>query len=906
MGDTDETSHGRGDAVDGAVRRPRADGDAACDDRGRGAWPNAGERGGRGRVDANSELLGVTAHMPERVDDAIARTVPRPAELPEPAVAGGDRHDRERDRRGRTPAGDAELHRPMHAGRAGLEVSPSLEHALRPGDARDVGPDQAATALAEGPGPNELEALAETAHPPLHLPAVDALGDTEVALDLLGGSIEEEAQRDDLLLAFGELAHDLAHACAIEARREQLVGMVVWRRDGHGFLDERYRPPAPGALALVQRLVERRLRQVRANLRRAHDGRVERAVALLLEEHGIGVMKKRLAVARLKPTAPTSEDCENVLTVLLVWRGRRDRRHRAIVCWCITRANSRRDLANRSLRLAHGPRRVTIVTMSWPLARALTRRRLVLVLVVTAALVASDAVAQADGPGTYTVYGCRTPTGAAASMSDWLITKGKYVSIDKTSNACPDGPFGLTMVPTKPHPAADAITATFYAPADTQINGYQIWRAYQLATPYNYWFFTTTNNGWQPAEACFYERGCHGGGDWNQASSASNLLQAQNLSGVQAIRIMVTCGLDDASTDSCPATAPGADLRVFRTVVTLADDHSPVFASPPTGPLVSPGSTLSGAVPVSISASDQGGGVYQVLFEVDGKVVDAQTLDDNGGQCAPPFTRAVPCKLTASGTPSLDTAKVADGTHSLRILVSDATGTNMAAWGPITIRTANASCNPLPRVDTLTMRTRIARGHRRLHAILARYGSWLRVRGVLRTPTGSPVAGATLCVTARDDAGTLLSIPNSSLRTDARGRFSYVVGRGPSRRVYVVYRVPGGAVTDSVRVRIRAPVTLRASKRRLHNGQTLAIRGGLRAGPVPARGLLVELQVWRGTYWQTFGSATTNRAGRYAFHYRFVNTHGMQRYVMRALVPAQSPYPYAKGASKSMVVRVAG
>ena len=62
---------------------------------------------------------------------------------------------------------------------------------------------------------------------------------------------------------------------------------------------------------------------------------------------------------------------------------------------------------------------------------------------------------------------------------------------------------------------------------------------------------------------------------------------------------------------------------------------------------------------------DAGGGLYEAIIEVDGQHAVAQSLG-----CSLPFTATVPCKLTASGTVTLDTAALADGAHSVRVLVT--------------------------------------------------------------------------------------------------------------------------------------------------------------------------------------------------------------------------------------------
>ena len=58
--------------------------------------------------------------------------------------------------------------------------------------------------------------------------------------------------------------------------------------------------------------------------------------------------------------------------------------------------------------------------------------------------------------------------------------------------------------------------------------------------------------------------------------------------------------------------------------------------------------------------------------------------------------------------------------------------------------------------------------------------------------------------------------------------------------------------------------------------------------------------------WQTFRTARTDQAGRWALPYRFARTRGVQRYRFRVELPHEAGYPFADGASNSLLVRVRG
>jgi hypothetical protein len=56
----------------------------------------------------------------------------------------------------------------------------------------------------------------------------------------------------------------------------------------------------------------------------------------------------------------------------------------------------------------------------------------------------------------------------------------------------------------------------------------------------------------------------------------------------------------------------------------------------------------------------------------------------------------------------------------------------------------------------------------------------------------------------------------------------------------------------------------------------------------------------------TFATARAKRTGRFAARYRFHATSGTQRYAFRALVKADSGYPWLPSKSRTVTVTVRG
>ena len=103
-----------------------------------------------------------------------------------------------------------------------------------------------------------------------------------------------------------------------------------------------------------------------------------------------------------------------------------------------------------------------------------------------------------------------------------------------------------------------------------------------------------------------------------------------------------------------------------------------------------------------------------------------------------------------------------------------------------------------------------------------------------------------------------------------------------------------------------AASTIRATPRRLRNGQSVRFSGKLRALPAPPAGKLVELQVVLSGRWQTFRTTRTQADGSWAIRYAFRRTCGLLRYRFRAQLPAEAGYAFQTGLTKTVSVTVRG
>jgi hypothetical protein len=531
--------------------------------------------------------------------------------------------------------------------------------------------------------------------------------------------------------------------------------------------------------------------------------------------------------------------------------------------------------------------------------------RLLLILAASLGVGAAVSLTQASVAlaGQYTVYGCHTPNGAVAPWGGWSYSLQVYPAY--YSDSCPNVTF-MWMAASTPHGYNKYAEETFNAPPNTTIARYTLVRAVRLVPTGGFYYeaLQETSGYWTLVDGCNTYGGCHNFGDYQDPGSSANIFTHSGQSNTTAVQLKIICG----KSPQCPIESGGvsASIWLFQSAITLEASSAPQFTAPPTGPLVS-GGTLSGLAPVTIAATDQGGGVYGAEIEVDGKIVQSQVLDNSTGTCQQPFTAVVPCPLSANGTVDFDTGRVADGSHSLRVIVTDAAG-NRAVWGPVTIHTSNNPCSPVPAASGMSLHAAFAtHGRRRTRFVAHLTTSYSRrplIEGRLTTASGAPVAGAAICITTQADyLGAPASAAGATL-TNRSGAFRYSLPRGPSRTVYVVHRVPGGAIAAAVAISVRAPVKVHVNAHRLANGQVMTWKGKL-AGPVPG-GLQAFMQVWRGTYWQTFQQTPVARDGRWIGRYRFRRTSATQRYVFRLLVPHQAGYPYAPGSSRRINILVTG
>ena len=435
-------------------------------------------------------------------------------------------------------------------------------------------------------------------------------------------------------------------------------------------------------------------------------------------------------------------------------------------------------------------------------------------------------------------------------------------------------------------------------PADTRLARYTLYRTVGLSPGWNYSLFRDADALTEEnrVEICWTMAAqCAARGD-GRVSTASRVAGTAPDTG--GLTLWVDCNPGPCGAGS------GSRVTLHRLDAELADRLDPTLNGTPSGDLFDAVRAVAGTRSVAFSASDRGGGVYRATLEVDGAAAVSQVVDANGGDCREPFTTPVPCRLTASGTIALDTATLPDGVHSVRLLVSDATGTNTVVHGPVQITTRNQApaCDPsiTPATSPVTIRFR---GTRSRH-LTRRRGRGAQVRGsVAGAAAGTPV----ILVAREVRSGSRDRVAARGV-TAADGSYRLAVPAGPSRALRVAYRVrstdPLLACSRRLTLRTPARVTLRARPRVVPAGGRVRFTGRLLGGRVPARGKTVELQAFERGRWRTFETARARAKRRFHASYPFSSDAAGRSFRMRARVRPDALYPFSTGHSKVIRVRV--
>ena len=445
--------------------------------------------------------------------------------------------------------------------------------------------------------------------------------------------------------------------------------------------------------------------------------------------------------------------------------------------------------------------------------------------------------------GTYVVVGCSDLSGSAIRPTDgWYLTAGVYPSRDQCRSRgglYATGGLGANLF-------------RFDAPAATTIT--------RLVSTYR----AHLSGGAPWAVPTFVVEAAHGS-EWEYIPPATGHIGGDPIElggnrvsgdahGADALRLGVRCEL------AGPCVSGGEPwARFLALAVVLDDSHAPSAG------VSAPAGHLRGAVGVTVTARDAGGGVYERALDLDGRrLVTARLCGlapaTLGGQRH--VTHRVPCPLDAPATIPVDTRAVADGPHTLVARVEDIAGNARTATARITVD------NLPPRAGTVALAGDPAEALTAHPSGFAGEGVTYDYRWERCSDGGCVEIGGTGSRTYRvreRDAGQRLR----AVVAASDGGGTVRVASAQSGLVPMPAAAPSGAVLGATQTRGRLTAWLERGRRRLRRTTVtwparVRIRGRLTdlAGRPLARTPVRMLERIAGRAWRPITGVRTRRDGR--------------------------------------------
>ena len=186
------------------------------------------------------------------------------------------------------------------------------------------------------------------------------------------------------------------------------------------------------------------------------------------------------------------------------------------------------------------------------------------------------------------------------------------------------------------------------------------------------------------------------------------------------------------------------------------------------------------------------------------------------------------------------------------------------------------------------------------------FGERPTVAGALSSERSQRLAGEEVVVLSRPRGSAGGFEREAVTVTDSEGHFRERIRRGPSRTLRFDYagsphQLPANA---SATVGVRAKSTIRVSRSRVRNGDHVRFSGRLAGGHVPPSGKLVELQAFYRSRWRAFAVVRSSGDGTWSHRYEFGGTRGTVEYPFRAVMEREEGYPYERGRSRVVRVKV--
>jgi hypothetical protein len=519
--------------------------------------------------------------------------------------------------------------------------------------------------------------------------------------------------------------------------------------------------------------------------------------------------------------------------------------------------------------------------------RAASRRRrrvrALALCVVGAAFLLAGPLAARSHAGTYVSRDCASSNGGySAAQYDQSHTMAVI------TQDCGSGGTGLGMaVPTSGWtPSQTGASWTINTPTGTHFTNVWLLQrgASHLAAGWDLEVFVAGPGGSTPL-------GAHKDGSavWAGLASATG--------NYTIVTSRLTCNAGNGCNGSLQA---GLYTRDY--IFNMVDDTAPTVGA--SGELLN-GEVQRGTGDIDVFAQDAGTGLNQVYVVVNGRVAGRQDYACPGSASS----AMQPCTLSQHMHFNLDTqsAPFHDGANEVEVCAADyatMSAPNIECTATRAVNVDN-SCSPSRVPGGTDLSAHFIRSDD--DAVTVRSRQSATVTGRLRDRSGNPVAGAALCVRETTLAPGKVGADVGTVKTDQEGRYRYTIAPGPNRDVEIGYRYNRRQLQRDVRYFARVAPSLRLSRERVRNGRRIRLFGSL-PGPSNA-GRIVVLQArypGKNQRWKMFQKARTDQTGHFSAPYRFLATFTTTEYRMRAVVPAQSGYPFLAGHSRGRPIKVVG
>ncbi len=303
------------------------------------------------------------------------------------------------------------------------------------------------------------------------------------------------------------------------------------------------------------------------------------------------------------------------------------------------------------------------------------------------AVLVSVAFAASAHAGKYHAYACRTPSGAVAPADGWTGSVGGSFD-DYALNTCAEGgSLTAALGETTIHGNGDEATWTFAVPSGETMTAATLWRAshahWNTGEPNVYVAWISGPTEPKVFDECLASR-CTSQGETGKPLSSANRVAVPSVNLGAHLYSNVDCFVPNSGTCSNGFGDPSGYVvaeYLYASDIVLEQTGIPT-AGAPSGPLATE-TPIHGTSDLVFTASDPASGVYQAIFNVDGKVVQETVINENEGRCRnvggttdglPAFLYVQPCPKSVSADVGLNTTTLTNGHHHVIVSVTDAAG----------------------------------------------------------------------------------------------------------------------------------------------------------------------------------------------------------------------------------------